>query len=133
VRRADRAGASLLELVMVILLIGVGMVPVLAVFREAASRSPVSEMQTRAALLAAEQLEAILRDRADAARGYAWITAANYPAEGAIAGFPGFTRTTTVSADTTIGGVSVRRVSVSVSHALVPAVVLRTWFTGVAP
>lgn len=118
---------------MVILLVGIGIVPILAVFREAARQSPLSEIQTRAGLLAAERMEELARDRLDPARGYAWIAAANYPAEAAIAGFPGFTRTTTIEPDTTIDGAPIRRVRVTAAGAGAPAVTLRTWFAEVAP
>ncbi len=126
-RRPARDGASLFELVLVILLVGTGMVPVLAAFRDAAARAPLSELQTRAALLAAERMEEVLRDRAEPSRGWDWIAAANYPAESPVAGFAGFTRAVAVS-DTTRDGVPLRRVTVSVSHALVPTVRLQTWF-----
>jgi hypothetical protein len=121
------------ELVLVILLVGVGIVPILAMFREAARQSPVSELQTRAALLAAERMEELVRDRLDPGRGYDWIVAANYPVDGAIAGFPGFTRTTTIEPDTTISGAPIRRVRVTVANAGAAAVDLRTWFAEVAP
>jgi len=118
---------------MVIVLVGVGIVPILAVFGEAARRAPLSELQTRAGLLAAERMEELVRDRMDPARGYAWIIAANYPVDAAIAGFPGFTRTTTIEADTTVSGAPIRRVRVTVANAGAPAVTLRTWFAEVAP
>ena len=131
--RPDRRGVSLFELVMVILIVGVGVVPVLAAFRDAAQKSPISEQQTCAALLAVERMEQVMRDRAEPARGYAWIAQANYPAESPVSGFAGFARTTTVEPDTTIDAVTVRRVKVAVANAGAPPVVLRTWFTGVSP
>ena len=130
--RVGRAGASLFELVLVILLIGTGMVPVVAAYRDAALRAPLAELQTRAALLAVEKMEEILRDRSEPGRGYAYVTAGSYPLESPPAGFPGFTRSVAV-ADTTLEGVAVRRVAVSVANALVPTVTLRTWFVEVTP
>jgi Tfp pilus assembly protein PilV len=132
-QRAGREGTSLFELVLVIVLIGVGIVPILATFREAAQRSPLSELQTRAAFLAAERMEEIIADRLSAARGYTWITAANYPVETSIAGFPGFTRTTTIGVDQVVDGVTVRPVAVAVANAAIPAVTLDTWFVEAAP
>jgi Tfp pilus assembly protein PilV len=128
-----RGGTSLFELVMVIVLLGVGMVPLLATFREAAMASPRSEMQTRATFLAGERLEELLCDRRSPARGFAHIAAANYPAESDLPGFPGFTRTTTVGPDAVVDGVTVRPVTVAVSHAACETVTLATWFVEEAP
>jgi len=108
------------------------MVPVLAAYRDAALRSPLSELQTRASLLATEKMEEILRDRVEPGRGYAWITTANYPAESPVAGFPGFTRSVAV-ANATVGGVAVRQVTVTVANAGIAPVTLDTWFTELAP
>jgi len=132
-RPRGRDGTSLFELMLVIVLIGVGIVPILATFREAGQRGPQSELLTRAGFLASEKLEEIVADRLAASRGYAWLTAAHYPAESSIAGFPGFRRTTTVGPDATVDGVVVRPVRVTVSNATTGDVSLDTWFVETAP
>lgn len=128
-----RRGTTLFELVLVIVLLGIGMVPLLGTFREAAMASPRSEMQTRAAFLAGEKLEEIYGDRHSPARGYAYLTAGHYLAEVAIAGFPGFQRTTTIGPDTIVDGLTVRQVTVAVSHAECATVTLTTWFAEDSP
>lgn len=132
-RFRDRRGASLFELVMVILIIGAGVVPILGAYREAARQGPRGELQTRAAFLAAEKMEEILADRHSPSRGFAWLLPASYPAETAIAGFPGFRRDTAVGPDVAVDGVTVRPVTVSVSHALAATVTVTTWFAEAGP
>ncbi len=73
---------------------------------------------SRARWLATEKLEDVIADRASTTRGYAYIMPANYAAESAISGFPGFTRSVAVTetgASLSGGGTGYKTVVVSVA------------------
>lgn len=75
-------------------------------------------MINRARWLAVERLEQIVADRANPTRGYTFLTAANYPAETAIAGFPAFARSVSFTdTDATLAapGSGYRRATVTVT------------------
>lgn len=46
--------------------------------------------------LAIEKIEDVIADRASLTRGYTYLTGANYPAESAVSGFPGFSRSVSI-------------------------------------
>jgi Tfp pilus assembly protein PilV len=83
-------GATLLEAVFAVLLLGISVPPILGFFRQGTLSSIAPERQTAAYFLAMERMEEIIADRHSSTRGYSYLTAAHYPAE-SLAG--GFTRT----------------------------------------
>lgn len=90
VRRAR--GATLLETVFAVLILGISMPPILGFFRQGTLSSIAPERQTAAYFLAMERMEEIIADRHSSTRGFSYLTAAHYPAE-SLAG--GFTRAAT--------------------------------------
>lgn len=91
----DDRGFSLVELVLVIVVFGVAAVGLLTVFSTGMRRSADPLLENQALQLVQERLDTIVGDRANPARGFAYVTSANYPAENPVAGFPGFSRTVT--------------------------------------
>ncbi len=88
-------GFSLIELVIVIVILGVASVGLMSVFSTGTRKSADPLLQNQALQLAQEKLDIVLGDRMNPARGFAYITSANYPAESPVAGFPGFDRSMT--------------------------------------
>lgn len=126
---ARNAGFTLVELVMVIVVAVVAMYPLVALYVGATRDSIQPELGTQAVFLAQERIEEILGDFHAPARGFDYVVDANYPDEATIARFPGFSRSVTVSADSTYDGVTFKQVSVAVSHPAIGAVSLDTWVT----
>lgn len=113
-----RRGLTLIEGLIAIVVISVAMPPMIMAISSAGVRRASQAMALRARWLAAERLEAVLADRHSAARGWSFITSSNYPGESTIAGFPGFSRTTSIS-DRGPGlgaGTGYRLVSVNVTY-----------------
>ncbi len=88
--RDGRAGFTLIEVVAALVVLGIAVPPVLAFLAQSGVKGVFPERQTAAYFLAIEKLETIIADRHSPTRGYAYLTAANYPEE-ALA--DGFTRT----------------------------------------
>ncbi len=112
-------GLTLIEGLIAIVVLSVAMPPMIVAISNAGVRRASQALALRARWLAAERLETVLADRHSAARGWSFITTSNYPAESSIAGFAGFSRTTTIS-DRGPGlgaGTGYRLVSVSVTFA----------------
>ncbi len=128
-RARAEAGFTLVELVLVVVVASVAMFPIAMMFATATADAPEAQIATQAVFLAQERIEAVLADRAAPSRGFAWITSANYPPEPTIPGFPGFSRTVSVSADSTWQGVTFRHVRVTVTHGAIGSVSLDTWVT----
>ena len=87
--------------------------------RDAQIRRADPALDTRARWLATEKLESIIADRHSASRGYSYVINANYPSEASVAGFAGFSRSTSVSetaADLASAGTGYKRVTVTVSY-----------------
>lgn len=126
-RRGTEDGFTLLEVVLVILVLGLALLPLLTQTVETNVHAVDAQAASAAVFLCRERTETILADRKAPSIGYAAITNSRYPDESPVAGFPGFSRTTHVSADSSYGGVTFRAVRVTVSGALTPAVSLSTW------
>lgn len=133
-------GFSLIELLIVIVIFGVASVGLMTLFGSGVQKSADPLLQNQALQLAQEKLDIISGDRMNPARGFAYITGANYPAESPVAGFPGFTRTVSVfcvtAADlnTSTGlpqpcASGYTHVTVSVSHANLGSLALETLMT----
>ena len=92
-RNADHhRGFTLIEAVAVIVVLSIAFPPMLWAIRRAHEARVLPARLATARWLAAEKLEDIIADRHSLTRGYTWLTAAHYPAEASITGFPGFTR-----------------------------------------
>lgn len=97
-RAPHRPGAfSLIEAIIAIVILSVAVPAMFWAVRDAAERRAEPVMLNRARWLAAEKIEDVLADRANPSRGYAYVVAANYPAESPVAGFAGFARQVTVA------------------------------------
>ncbi|HVP37546.1 MAG TPA: prepilin-type N-terminal cleavage/methylation domain-containing protein [Candidatus Saccharimonadales bacterium] len=125
--KAGQRGFTLVELVLVLMLLGLCLPPLINVGSNCVQKLHQGAYVTTATSLAQEKLEIILADRSIPSRGFAYITAANYPAENPVAGFPGYQRTTTVAADSSYSSVTFRNVSVTVTAPDGTQVTLFTW------
>lgn len=75
-------------------------------------------LASRARWLAVEKIEDVIADRHSTTRGYAYLVAGNYPAEGAITGYPGFSRAVTLNettVDLSTPGAGYMNVTITVS------------------
>jgi prepilin-type N-terminal cleavage/methylation domain-containing protein len=116
-RRSGGGGFTLVECVAAIVVLSIGIPPMLWALRAAHHHRVDHVMASRAKWLASEKLEDVIADRH--CRGYAYLRAANYPAEGAVAGFPGFTRSVSLAetgADLTSAGIGFMRATCTVGY-----------------
>lgn len=88
---------SLTEIIASIVIMAVAIPPMLWGLRTANAHQVSHTLASRARWLATERLEDIIADRHSSTRGYAYLTPGNYPAEGTINGFPGFSRRISVT------------------------------------
>jgi len=91
----NNKGFSLIELIIVIVIMGIASVGLMSVFSTGMKKSADPLLENQAQQLAQEKMDIIFGDRMNTARGFAYITSANYPAESPVTGFPGFSRTVT--------------------------------------
>lgn len=132
-------GFSLIETVIVIVVLSIGTIGVLSVFTEGMRGAADPLVTLQAVGLAQEKLDQIVGDRLNTARGFAWITPANYPAENPISGFPAFNRSvtifcvTTADLNTSIGAPpcasGYTHVTVTVTHSVIGSVTAETLVT----
>lgn len=92
-----RHGFTIIEAVAAVVLIGVALPPMLWALRQEHRNRVRPVLTAEAGWLAVERLEDIIADRHSTTRGYAYVVAANYPAEIPVAGFPGFSRAVAIS------------------------------------
>jgi prepilin-type N-terminal cleavage/methylation domain-containing protein len=116
-----RRGFTLVEAIAALVLLGVTVPPLMMALSTASLRRGDAVLASRARWIASEGLEQVIADRYSAARGYAWVVNANYPAESTLAGRPGFARTTTiteVAADLTTAqtGTGIKLATTTVSY-----------------
>ena len=95
VPRIRHRGTTIIELVMAIVILGVGLPPLMMAFAESARQSIEPVNATIASFLATERMENVIARRYKNSAGYDAVTAANFPAEIPVAGFTGFNRTVT--------------------------------------
>lgn len=121
-------GYSLMELIMVIILMTIAIPAIVSMYTTVLTNSHNAEYMTIADLLAIEQVETILADKAgtSAGFGYASINTARYAAVNPPAPFTAFTRTVTVTTINTGLQYEYKQITVTVSHALIPDVELVT-------
>lgn len=137
-------GFSLIELVIVIVILGIGSAGLMSVFSAGMNKSVDPLLQNQALQLAQEKMDIIIGDRLNTARGFAHFknnsAGVIYPAESPVTGFPGFSRTVTTfcvnaaalntSTGTPPGCVSdYIHVTVTVSQAVVGSVTVETLVT----
>jgi prepilin-type N-terminal cleavage/methylation domain-containing protein len=113
-----RRAFTLTECVAVILVISIAFPPIMwAVSRAHTARVSPARFSI-ARWLAAEKLEDIIGDRNSLTRGYSYLTAAHYPAEASITGYPGFSRSvslTETGADLVTAGAGYMNATVTVT------------------
>lgn len=114
----SRRGFTLIEAIVAVLVVSIAAPATLLVIRDAMVRRTAPIMASRARWLAAERIEDVIADRHSATRGWAYVTQANYASEATVAGFDGFSRTTSVverAADLASVGTGYKVVTVTVS------------------
>lgn len=119
-------GYSLMELVIVITLGTVAMPAIISMFTTVFTNSHKAEFMTIAELLAVEQMEIILADKAGTGVGYGYaaIDNAKYADVNPTGDFASFTRTVNVTLVNPGDPYEYKLVTVSVSHPLIPTVTL---------
>jgi prepilin-type N-terminal cleavage/methylation domain-containing protein len=113
-----RRGFTLIEAIVAVLVVSIAAPATLLVIRDALVRRTAPIMASRARWLAAERIEDVIADRHSTTRGWAYVTQANYSSEAAIAGFTGFSRTTSIverAANLTSAGTGYKVVTITVS------------------
>ncbi len=125
-RFAKASGYSLVELVMVIMLATVAVPAIVSMYTTVYLSSHDAEFMTIAELLAVEQMEKIIADKAGvgAGFGYANINSALYSAVDPPAPFTSFGRTVTVTVVDPATNYEYKQIEVTVTHALIPPVIL---------
>jgi prepilin-type N-terminal cleavage/methylation domain-containing protein len=112
-------GFSLIEAIVAIVILSLSVPSMLWAVREMHNKRVDPIQASRARWLASEKLEDIIADRNSTTRGYPYLLSANYPAEPSVAGFPGFSRTVTLTettADLSTPGTGYMRATVTVGY-----------------
>lgn len=112
-------GFTLIEAIAAIVILAVAMPAIMLGLTDAQRRRAGPVLDERARWLAVEKLEDVIADRHSATRGYAYVVAANYPAEADVSGFAGYSRSvgvTETSADLTSPGSGYKTVTVTVTY-----------------
>ena len=115
--RRTTKGFTVTEAIIAIVILSVAMPPMLWAIRQQHHDRISPILASRARWLASERLEDIIADRHSTTRGYSYLTAAHYPNEASIVGFPGFTRSVAFSekaANLTSAGTGYMRTTVTV-------------------
>ncbi|MBX3356891.1 MAG: prepilin-type N-terminal cleavage/methylation domain-containing protein [Phycisphaeraceae bacterium] len=117
-RSPARRGFTLIEAIASMVILGIALPPMLWAVRQE-HRNRISPLYaSKARWLATEKLEDIIADRHSTTRGYAYLTAGNYPAEATISGYPGFSRSVALvetGPDLATAGTGYMKVTVSVT------------------
>ncbi len=122
-------GFTLIETIAAVVILALAIPPMLWAVREAHIQRVNPMLASKARWLATEKLEDIIADRHSTTRGWAYLIAANYPAEPTITGYPGFSRTVTLTetlADLSTPGDGYMTIEVQVQWTDATATV-RTW------
>lgn len=117
-QRPRRRAFSLIDTLAAIVLISVAAPLMLVAIGQSTLRRATATQAVTARWLLSEKLESITADRHSTTRGYTWLVNANYPAEAPVAGYPNFTRNTTITettADLTTPGTGYKTVTVTVT------------------
>ncbi len=126
-------GFTLIELVLVIVVASIAFPGMLTMYNFIYTNSADAEFMTIATLLAIEQMENILADKAGSGAGYGYdaITSAKYASVNPPAPFNGFTRTVSVTNVNINNNPSypAKQIVVTVGHPKIPNVVIQTLIT----
>jgi hypothetical protein len=95
-RGSLRPSATIIEVVMAVVILSVALPPLMVSFADASMQSVYPSNAAVASFLAIERMEEIVARRYRGTDGYQAVTEANFPAEGSVSGFPGFSRSVTV-------------------------------------
>ena len=96
-RRRVRRAFSLIDLIAAILVIAIAFPPLFFAITDA-GRTRVDPIQvSKARWLATEKIEDVIADRHSSTRGYSFIVDGNYTTENPVPGFPGFSRSVSVT------------------------------------
>jgi hypothetical protein len=117
--RHHRRSFTLIEAVAAIVVLTIAIPPMLWSLRQAHTQRVSPAMASTARWLATEKLEDVIADRHSTTRGYGYVTASNYPTEGSVSGFAGYSRGVSISEtgpDLSSAGSGYKRITVSVSY-----------------
>ncbi len=92
-----RRGATVIELAICMVILGIALPPLVGAFADASRQSMEPAANTVAGFLAIERMEQMVARRYRGTDGYSQITEANFPAESPVTGFSDFSRSVTVS------------------------------------
>ena len=119
-------GYSLIEMILVILILAIAIPPIVNIFSQNLSKNVNSEIYTKATLHAEKKMEEILSDKR--VYSYAYVTTNDrYQDESPETGF--LCCVSIIDANKIINGIPYAEVVVTVSHASINDVVLKTWIT----
>ncbi len=124
----DERGITLVEVVFVIVILSIAMYSLMDLTSFTLTNSHKAILLTQAVMLAEQKIEEIRADKNNPARGYDWIVASgSYASETASQGFTSAAQVDT--AGKIHNGVPYADVTVTVSHASLRDITLRTWLT----
>lgn len=121
-------GFSLIEMVLTIVMVGTALPGLIGMFATISNKSHQGELLTIANLLAIEQIEIILADKAGSGSGFGYsnINSAKYANVQPAAPFDSFNRTVTVQTVSSGQFYEHKVITVTVTHSSMPNVVLKT-------
>lgn len=119
-------GYSLIEMIMTILLMSVAIPSIVMMFTGVLSNSHDAEFMTVSSLLASEQLEIILADKAGTGIGYGYasINSGRYANVNPPAPFEDWTRVVSIQTVDAGQPYEYKEITVTVSQSLIPSIVL---------
>jgi prepilin-type N-terminal cleavage/methylation domain-containing protein len=83
----NQDGFTLIEIIITLVVLSIAVAGMLSVFTTAITGSANPAVLNRANALAQEQMDTIIGDRMNSARGFAYIIPGNYPADVPVTGF----------------------------------------------
>lgn len=114
----NRSGFTLIETVAAVVILAIGIAPMLWAVQEAQVQRVNPLQASRARWLATEKLEDVIADRHSGTRGYTYLINGNYPTQNPVSGFPGFTRSVSITetaADLSSAGTGYKTAEVTVA------------------
>lgn len=117
-RTRSPLGFTLIETIAAVVILTIAVPPMLVAIHDSHSKRANPILALRARWIAEEKLEDIIADRHSGTRGFDYLIIANYPPESTLTGFPGFSRSVTLTetvADLVTPGQGYMRVRVEVS------------------
>jgi type II secretory pathway pseudopilin PulG len=118
-------GLTLVEMVMVIVVLGIAIPSLMSLVGKSVESSIDSENLSKAVFFAQQKIEQIKADKANASRGYDYVTTnGQYGSDTPAAGF---SRSVLVTTGSSHNGVAYALVAVTVSHEGMQPITLKTW------